>query len=240
MMKPAYKALVIWDAKQIVRDPTLLAGLLGPLLLMLVLRFGYPWLESFVLEQWSYALMPYRMWIASFLMQIIPMLLGMLHGFLMLDERDEQLIGFYSVTPITRSGYMRYRLAWPFGMSLLLGALYFATTGLVDFEPRHGLTLLLLAIEAPLFSLFLVAFASNKVEGLALSKASGLLLCAPLLVWLLPSPWTWLGGILPAYWAARVYVADGEEHYLLHFAVGLVWHVSLFILLLRKSLARLD
>lgn len=239
-MKSAYKALALWDARQVLRDPTLLAGLVGPLMLMLVLRYGYPWLESFVLEQWSYALSPYRKWVASFLMQIIPMLLGMLHGFLMLDERDEQLIGFYSVTPMTRSGYMRYRLAWPFGMSLLLGALYFATTGLVDIEPRHGLTLLLLAIEAPLFSLFLVAFASNKVEGLALSKAGGLVLCAPLLVWLLPSPWTWLGGVLPSYWAANVYVTEEIGQYLLYFVLGLVWHVGLLLLLLRKTLSRLD
>jgi hypothetical protein len=58
-------------------------------------------------------------------------------------------------------------------------------------------------MQAPFFALFLAAFASDKVEGLATLKALSALDLAPLAV-LLPMPARALAWPFPQYWAAEL------------------------------------
>jgi fluoroquinolone transport system permease protein len=58
---------------------------------------------------------------------------------------------------------------------------------------------------APAFALFLAGFASNKVQGFALSKAAGVLNWPPMIAWFVDSPWQWAFGLCPTYWPAKVY-----------------------------------
>lgn len=57
------------------------------------------------------------------------------------------------------------------------------------------LTILLASIEAPIMTLFLSAYADNRVEGLALSKLMGFFLAAPVIAYFVEARWQYLIGI---------------------------------------------
>jgi fluoroquinolone transport system permease protein len=45
----------------------------------------------------------------SFLVVVMPALVGMVIGFLLLDQRDDQTLAALQVTPLTLNGYLIYR-----------------------------------------------------------------------------------------------------------------------------------
>lgn len=98
------------------------------------------------------------------------------------------------------------------------------------------------ALQAPLYALALGAFAANKLEGLAMSKLSGWLVLAPLLLFA-PEPYQWAAAALPTYWTAKAYeaaVAGAIAPQLLWGIGGVALHASLFVVLLRKFLRRVE
>jgi fluoroquinolone transport system permease protein len=89
-------------------------------------------------------------------------------------------------------------------------------------------------IMAPLFGLILATFASNKVEGLALTKALGIFLLGPLAAYFIDSNWQLLLGILPTYWPAKAFwVAAEGGNYWPYILVGVLYHLLLLVLLPR-------
>jgi fluoroquinolone transport system permease protein len=58
---------------------------------------------------------------------------------------------------------------------------------------------------APIYAVFLGAFASNKVQGFALAKALGVLLIPPLVAYFVNPPWQILFGLDPLYWPVKVF-----------------------------------
>jgi fluoroquinolone transport system permease protein len=70
----------------------------------------------------------------------------------------------------------------------------------------------------------MVAFAGNKVEGLALSKGISLMYIGPLVVVFIHSNWQYLAGIIPTFWVSRAFVSSygNISEYWLAIAGGLV------------------
>jgi len=102
--------LSITDMKNIGRDSTLLLMLFGPIALFGILRFGVPFATAELSKALSFDLTVYYPLILSFMGLIPSMLFGMLIGFLILDERDEEIIAFIAVTPLGKSGYLQYKI----------------------------------------------------------------------------------------------------------------------------------
>ncbi|GAB2698643.1 hypothetical protein ACFQWB_00085 [Paenibacillus thermoaerophilus] len=172
-----------------------------------------------------------------------PLLPGMVADLLMLDERDEHLIGYYAVTPLTRKGYLIHRLFLPSLLCLALSVLFFAGSGLTAVPFENAYAIALLPLEAPCFALFLAAYAANKVEGLALSKVSGLLFAGPAIAYFAPALWQLAGAWIPTYWPARCYLSGlGGEHLaaLGCFAAGVLFHVALLGFMMRRFMRRID
>ncbi len=236
-----YIALALNDLRGISRDPMLAVGILGPLALLTFIRYGFPIIDIFVEESFSLNLSHYSRFMTSLFMLITPMLVGMMAGFLMLDERDEQMVSYYAVTPLTRRGYLIQRLGLPTVLSIGLNVMFLSLSGLEPFNWLGQLAvIMMLALETPMFALFLVSFASNKVEGLALSKVGGIFLAGPIFVYFIPGAWSWTGSILPMFWTARLYemgmqLSDYSRLlYAVNVIIALGIHVLLFLLMLRR------
>ena len=173
----------------------------------------------------------------SFVVELMPILAGMVVGFLLLDQKDDGTLAALRVTPLTLGGYLAYRIAMPMLVSVPMTLAVFPIAGLV----RVGVgPLLLMALGAaplaPLFALVLATFAGNKVEGFALTKASGVVLFPPVLAYFVPEPWQWAFGIIPTYWpvkASWVWWDRGWASAAL-LATGVVYQAFLLRLLLRR------
>lgn len=238
-----YRMLIINDIRHAGLDPVLMVGIFAPLALLVVSRFGFPIVADWLMNDYVFNLYEYSSFAAIFLVVTIPMLTGMMTGLLMLDERDENVISYYAVTPLMRRGYMIYRLVLPSVLCTLLSSLYFIGSGLSSYQLEHWYILVLLACEAPCFTLFLASFSANKVEGLALSKIGGLFIAGPIVAYFVPGPWQLLGAWIPTYWPAKVFFAieaDGGLIVIAYFAVGLILHLGLLRVMVRSFIGRVD
>ncbi|MEK5438499.1 hypothetical protein BSK65_02195 [Paenibacillus odorifer] len=238
-----YRMLFISDIRHTGLDPVLMVGIFAPLALLVVSRFGFPMIADWLTNGYAFDLYKYRSFAAIFLVMTFPMLTGMMTGLLMLDERDENVISYYAVTPLMRRGYMVYRLVLPSLLCTFLSSLFFIVSGLSSFQLEHIYILILLAFEAPCFALFLASFAANKVEGLALSKIGGLFIAGPIVAYFVPSPWQFIGAWIPTYWPAKLFfVIEASSGFIVfaYFMVGLLFHLSLLSIMIRIFIKRAD
>ncbi len=150
---------------------------------------------------------------------------------------------FFSVTPLTRQGYFLYRIFLPF----FLGALFsFFVSYFSNLEtiPLWSLSPLILiaALEAPMITLFLGTFATNRVKGLAFSKGLGVMFAAPLAGYLIDSNWHFAAGFIPPYWITQGFLAayNSQSFFFLYLAGGIVVHLVFLNFLIKKYLASVD
>ncbi len=195
------------DVRNVYRDSALKWMVFLPVLSALVLRFGIPPLTRRLLLTSGFDLVPYYPAIlAYFIVFTTPLVFGVLVGFLLLDEKDDGTLTALQVSPLPLNRYLAYRVAIPIALTVGMVFLLFPLAGLDRFRPTLVAGAAVAAApQAPLSALFLAALASNKVQGFALMKVTGVVLAAPLLAFFLDSRWELLLGIVPTYWPMRVY-----------------------------------
>jgi len=199
-MKKVIATLARGDMNNILRDSTLVMAVFGPIAIFFLLYF-LPVLEGLILERFNFNISEYRLFALGFLSLIPSMLFGMIFGFLILDERDEDIISFISITPLEKKGYLSYKLQMPMLFSAGFFLLLLHGTNFVEFNLLHTpIIAVMVALEAAIGALFLVAYADNKVEGLAFSKLLGIMYLAVPAVFLWHSPWHWITAWLPSFW----------------------------------------
>jgi fluoroquinolone transport system permease protein len=203
----------------------------------LLLRWLAPVAETWLAHRFEFELGPYLPLVGCFLLLAAPVMVGVVVGFLMLDERDEGALTALLVTPLTVGQYLLYRIGMPLLASTAMGLLIFPMVnfGAVPWGPVVPVVVVA-ALEAPLFALFLASFAENKVQGFALAKGLGVLLLAPAAIFFLEVPWQYLAGIAPTYWPVKAFAvaSTGEPGYAVFIAAGLASHALCILLLLRR------
>lgn len=200
---PRWVRLAVADLRNVARDPLMLLVGGVPLGLALAVRFGFPWAADAAAG--SIDLYAYADVVVGFLLILTPLMLGFVVGLLLLDERDDGILTAVSVTPLGKDGFLRFRVLTPVAWSILLGVVVVEITGLVPISWGRLLALAMLAgLEAPLLTLFLAAMASNKVEGMALSKVGSVVIGAALVALAVPAPWQWIAGLIPQFWPLRL------------------------------------
>jgi len=210
-----YAVFALTDFKNIRRDSLLAFMLAVPWLLVVVFRLVLPPVRNWLAATYQIALEPYYPLILSMLIILqLPFLFGVVYGFLILDEKDEHILMALQVTPVTISGYVRYRITAALIFSLVYVMLILAATGMADLPQLAAFSpaVFLGGLLSVLLMLFLIVFAGNKVEGLALMKGMGILMMGPLAAFFMESKWQILLGILPSYWPAKVFwlISDGK------------------------------
>ncbi len=224
------------DAKSVGRDGLLRWMLVIPLLAALGARLFLPTVLDHLAMTLQLDLAGYYPLIMSAaLLLLTPNIYGMVVGFLLLDQRDDQTLLALRVTPLSLRSYLAYRIGMPMLISLAMTLLAFPLAGLPG-----GLSLLLAALTAtplaPLYALLFATCAANKVQGFALAKASSVLLLAPLLAAFTPWPWHLALGLVPTYWPVQLFWAlqAGNTFAWFYLAVGLAYPLALMLLLLRR------
>jgi fluoroquinolone transport system permease protein len=231
------RALGPIDLKNIARD-SLLRWIVGlPIVLALLIRWATPMVAARLRNEYAFDLVPYYPLLVTFVLLISPMLAGMVIGFLLLDQRDDRTLTALQVTPLSLTGYLVYRMAVPMLAGIAITMVAVPLCGLV---PIGVVPLLVTAVAAaplaPVFALFLGAFAANKVQGFALMKVAGIVNWPPIIAYFLPTPWQWLMGIIPTYWPAKLFwmLEAGQSGYGPYLAVGVAYSLGLSTLLVRR------
>jgi fluoroquinolone transport system permease protein len=232
-----FKALGPVDFKSVQRDALLRWMVFLPLVMGLGLRYAIPFLAEQLLAAFHFDISVYYVLGMAFILQTMPLLYGSVVGFLLLDERDDRTLQALQVTPLGGAGYLVYRTTLPVLLSLV---------GALVIVPLAGLTPMSLAAlfpaavavapMAPLFALFLAAFAQNKVQGFALMKTMGVVFLPAAAAYFVPMPLQLAFGVVLTYWPAKVFwlAQAGDPLSWIYLGLGTVYQCLVIAVLLRR------
>lgn len=217
------RTLALADARLLGRDP-LLKWVLGlPIGLALLLRVLIPRVQAALIAN-DFDMTPYFPLVMGGYVMTAPGIVGMVIGFLFLDERDARTLSALRVTPLSMRQYLAYRIVLPLVVgtaSTLLGY------PLIGITPVPFASLLFIAavagVSAPLLALVLASAAPNKVAGFAVVKVLNAVNLLPIAAFFVPLPVQYIAGVLPTYWPMRaLWSAAKGEPYVVYLAIGVI------------------
>lgn len=213
------------DFKNITRDLMLLFILISPLIIALVFNFLIPYTENVLKAELGFQLDEHFLFIMSFIIMLVPMLYGIIISFLIIEEKDENILSYLFVTPLSKVEYLVYRTTAAFIMSTLFNIFILYYLNLVEVRLIQLLPVILLAaLNSILTVLIIVTFAKNKVEAFAFAKISGFLFLAPLIGYLIKSNLRYLAAIFPPFWISEAFINiyNNSSNYLFTLIGGLI------------------
>lgn len=230
------------SALQIFRDQMLLLLCIAPFLAGTAIRLVIPLIDRLLQQYMDFSLSRYYLIADAFTLTLGSMTIGIMVGLLMLDERDDGICIYYAVTPAGGRTYLFMRLFLPFVYSLI------TTLVILPFTSLGGLSywrMVAPAFASSLNGIFMTmlmfTLASNKVEGLAVSKLLGIILFGIPLAWFANSYLKVIGYFLPTYWIMDMLIqakADNIVQYICEFILSLLciafWMILLYRLFRKK------
>ncbi len=230
-------ALLQADARSIRRDSLLrwtLILCLGVFLPMM--RWLPPMLNNGALARHGFDLTPWFGLIQSSCLLIAPVLVGIVGGLLILDQRDEGVMTGIAVTPLGVEGYLMYRIAVPGAVAFLITILMLSLVGLAPLS-AGGIffSSLCAAPLAPLLASTIALLASNKIQGFAIAKGNGLITAPVIAAWFVSTPKQWLFMALPTFAPVKIcWLAMQQQAWLWLVPVSLTLHGLLLYWLHRR------
>lgn len=178
---------------------------------MYIFLLAYPFIMAVV----AYFLMPYldeqgagiaTHIVTLFFIMLNGFMFGAITGFTLLDDQDDNVLLSLKITPINVNHYVWIKLFISYVLGILSTFLIIMTSGFINIVDLFNLIfiLILAPLMGPMIALLVNAFASNKVEGFVIMKASGLILLAPVAALFLTDWKELFLAILPGFWTARL------------------------------------
>lgn len=226
------------DLKSIRRDSILIGVAFGPFIYAMAMWL-LPAVTRMLQRQYGFDLTPYHILIISAFVIVGPIaVLGALCGLMLLDDKDQHTLAALRVAPIPPLSYPLYRATMITGVTTIsIVAALALTRQLPAWLVLRSIPIgLVCGLGAAVVGLLMAAIAGNKVEGLAIIRAIGVLLLGiPLIPWWLDSPAQILFGLLPTYWPAKAFwLAANSAPYWPYIIGGLTYNGLLAYLLLRR------
>lgn len=218
------------DLKQLLRDPIMAVLSVAPLLLIIVFKIMILYLVPFIQTFVEFDVLPYLEYVLVFVVMMCGAMLGIVTGFMMIDDRDGKIAELMSVTPLGRGGYLANRLLFAASLTMLYSILGYYVLNVVELPLA---TILFMSLLSSIYSitigLLIFIFANDKVKGLTFAKAINALSLFAFtdllaLKWLSVLSW-----FFPSYWISSVVQSP---HTILNYGLALfVNFVWLFLLI---------
>ena len=224
------------DIKNMKRDIVLGATIAAPIIMAFFLRFIVPFAVQILREKLAFDLTPFYPLLIGVFLMLVPLLTGCMTGFVLLEDKDEKMLMYYAITPLGREGYLKYRIISPMLVSTILSFFLVYFSNLISISFIKLVPIIFIAsLEAVMIALFLGAFGENRVDGLALTKALGVLMVVPVVDKLVDFKFNWILGIFPTYWVPKaVQVSGTTSDFILVIILGFLVHLLYVFLLYKK------
>ncbi|CCL34983.1 ABC transporter permease [Clostridioides difficile] len=217
--------------KQIKSDPMMFAACFTPFVMGALIKFGIPFLERIT----DFSLQTYYPIFDLLLSIMAPVLLCFAFAMITLEEIDDKVSRYFSITPLGKSGYLFTRLGVP---SIISAVIAFIVLLLFSLEKLSiGMTIclaLLGSVQAIIVSLMIITLSSNKLEGMAVTKLAALTLLGIPAPFFIDSYYQFSVGFLPSFWVAKAMQNETVLYFSIGLMVALVWYYFLTKRLFRK------
>jgi fluoroquinolone transport system permease protein len=227
------------DIRGTYRDPLLIMLIAAPVIWTAGVAFLTPMFTRMLAGRYGFDLVPYYpLVLTAFLLLTSIIIAGALAAFLILEEVDAGTLSALRVTPVPLSMFFAYRAATVMVVATVYVVATMSFSGIL--APGLVLTLipvgLLAGLSAVVTLLLIVSVANNKIQGLAMVRALGMLIAGlPALPWFIDSAWNLAFGVLPPYWAAKAFwVANDHGAWWPYLLGGAVYNVAIAWPLFRR------
>lgn len=223
--------LAINDFKHVFRDRMLCIFLLAPVILVLFARYFVPYLAS------VYPIVKdYYLYIMMFGAIQTSIMFGFISGFIILEEKDDNVLQAIRVLPISPVIFIVYRLLFAMLFSTIAAYLMIVLAGLA--WPGNLASILLslhYGLAAPFIALIVATYAKNKIEGLAYFKGVDVVIIIPIVGLFLSGGWEYVFSFVPMFWTYEMYdEALKSGNIVGPFIAGICIYALSFILLIRQ------
>ncbi len=225
------------EFKKIFREPIMALLFLAPILMAVIFRllilFAVPFLQKYISFDFS-AAEPY---VLSFVFVINAMLLSIVTGFSMIDDKDNRIAELMSITPMGIDGYLVIRFALVFA-SVIIYTFYTYAVLHIFIIPLYVVLLVsvILCFYSAVMGYVLFLVASDKVNGLTYAKGLNIVM---LFMFTDLLNIKWLNGLswaFPPYWIEQA-VKYPENPFNICFGalVTMLWFLALWAVQKRKQ-----
>ena len=220
------------------RDMMLFAACLTPILAGLLFRFGIPLLET-ALTDWfhmSAIISPYYALIDILFAMLSPVMFCFVSAMVSLEEADEKTAVYLFVTPLGRNGYLAARFCVSAVAAFLVTIVLFPIFKLTSLSPVDVVLLTVGgALQGIIISLLILTLSSNKLEGMAVTKLSSLMIFGAVIPFFIKHNIQYVIAMLPSFWIGKAICENVLLYMLPAFALSAMWIGFLLKRYLRKN-----
>ena len=228
----AVNKMFIYMVKQITQEMMMLMLCIAPVLVGVFFRIGIPFLENTVLKHYGFERMmiPYYEIFSWLLAMLTGMLFAFAGGLVVLGEIDDNVAKYIMITPVGMRGYLSSRIIIP---ALISGVFTFVLVPF--FSLVHiGIARLIVMVISTMLSgivttLLVVAISSNKVEGMAVGKLSGLFGMVLFVPYVVTGTIKYVCCVFPMFWIGEWSLSGGWVKLIAAFIEFGFWIYILFL-----------
>ena len=217
--------------KQIKSDPMMFAACFTPFIMGALIKFGIPFFERIT----KFSLQGYYPIFDLLLSIMAPVLLCFAFAMITLEEIDDKVSRYFSITPLGKAGYLFTRLVVPAIISAVIAFIVLLLFSLEKLPTSMMIGLALLgSVQAIIVSLMIITLSGNKLEGMAVTKLSALTLLGIPVPFFIDNYYQFAVGFLPSFWVAKAVQNEAVLYFPIALVVALIWYYFLIKRLFRK------
>lgn len=214
------------------QDRMLLAAEIAPFLAGIAIRYAVPLAESGLvrLTGADTVLAPYYALFDLFLACLTPAMFCFISAMVMLEEWDDHIDRYLSATALGRNGYYISRILLPALAAFAVTAILLPVFHLTPLSA--GATVLLAlagTLQGIIIGLLIVTISSNKLEGMAVTKLSSLMMLGAVIPHFVPAPFSFGFSFLPSFWMGKGVLERSLLYLLPSIAAAGVWIAALWL-----------
>ena len=227
-------ALVRNDLAVILRDRSLWAMMLLAPAFFLLVRYGLPNLSLLI------DFTGYEAHIVAFCAMTTVMFPAYVLSFVMLDEKDQDVLSVMRTMPVGAHVFLGYRTVFVIVLSWVCAFPVFLLNTYVPYSLTKAIGLsFLTSLTAPVLLFMVFGFAKNKIEGVTWLKLANLIIVLPFLFFFMEGPVAWTLSIVPVFWTYLSAVTKEAGQFYLYGFFGLCAHGVSIYFLFRRAIKNL-
>jgi fluoroquinolone transport system permease protein len=177
-----------------------------PVAMVLICRLCIPRLSEIV------PVLPDYYWlILASLTSVTASTPAFLIGFILLDERDENVHTILKILPLPTDFILKCRIFFMIFLGFIFSFFILFLNGLIRPDLWFIILLsLLMALIPPILTFSIISFAKNKIEAATMYKGLSMFLFLPVVAFFIQGGWHFLFGVIPFFWTYSAFQVVGD------------------------------
>lgn len=192
--------------KFIRHDMMLFAALASPVLAGTAIKFIIPFIEKMLkgFTGMNAVISPYYGLFDIFYASLSPAIFCYISAMVMLEEHDDHIDRYLFITGLGKNGYIISRIVIPALFAFVTTAVLLPIFRLTDLSAAQIIFLSLTGtLQGIIIALLITALSSNKLEGMAVTKLSSLIIFGAAAPYFISSPFCFCFSFLPSFWMGK-------------------------------------